>query len=665
MPALGKWSSAAAYMNRDTEWCQFPPIPYFFASILSALCPHISIDTSLQHAVAPSIPRLMSRALDPSRLFSSYRKLVIQTIAVSCASVSVLAAIVASFWFCRMRKRFRHRLIMLLIYGDLTRATWYFIFAIASFRRGTIRTHSLFCQASGFLIQYGTETSDYAVLIIAIHSAIQVFRPSVSVRSDVFYRHRNYIYIGGFAIPALMAGLAFVNPTAAYVSNGPFCSLPLRPYWYRLALAWIPRYLIGSIILGLAVAIYAHVGFKFRDFTKASDRSLSVSTSTTIPMLAAMESGAAMGSPTYRKQSNVPLQESEDPGSSADRKLNHTRRASGVTSIAETIDSRSSSTYHHITGSIPPRLSNASERNDCNQVRPSITSISSVNTANTAKTVTYDNDTRIFCALTGTSEPLRSTVQTDSTRPNNADNTDTAPKRMALQRSRIHRQLRLLFLYPMAYICMWIIPFTVHCMQYNNYWAQHPPYVLSCLFLFCLTIMGAVDCLIFSLREKPWRHIPASDRTFWGSFHCWRKLELPTSEEPGMKEKRNSSVGTNPGSDIPALPPQVSGLIQPPRLAQFRLLKSSDQQQAAADMAYERLKIEQEERRKSNQAKGSAALERDTGEPERRDWFERAGSQSSSNSENSEKPESPKSPKTGIPENQGDHEGVFGKPSVV
>ena len=51
------------------------------------------------------------------------------------------------------------RLIVLLIYGDLTRATWYFILAVASFQGEAIPTQSPFCQASGFLIQYRTETS--------------------------------------------------------------------------------------------------------------------------------------------------------------------------------------------------------------------------------------------------------------------------------------------------------------------------------------------------------------------------------------------------------------------------------------------------------------------------------------------------------------------------
>lgn len=305
---------------------------------------------------------------------------------------------------------------MLLIYGDLTRATWYFIFAIASFRGGAILTQSPFCQASGFLIQYGTETSglkstenisssllrvqiDYTVLIIAIHSAIQVFRPSVSVRSDVFYRQRYYIYAGGLTMPVLMAGLAFVNPTAGYISNGAFCSLPLRPYWYRLALVWIPRYLTGFIILGLAVAIYTHVGFVFRAFTKAADRFTLVSTSTTIPTSVAVESRTATGSSIYWKQSDTPGQESEDPSSFIKQELDRTRRASGVISIAETTNSKSSSADRQITSSPPPQPSNAPEHNDRGQVRSSITSVSTAYTANMGRTITFDSDAQIFPAL--------------------------------------------------------------------------------------------------------------------------------------------------------------------------------------------------------------------------------------------------------------------------
>ncbi|KAF2492008.1 hypothetical protein BU16DRAFT_422080, partial [Lophium mytilinum] len=155
------------------------------------------------------------------------------------------------------------RLIMLLIFGDLMKSAWYFIFAIASFRHN-VDTKTPFCQASGFFIQYGTETCDYAVLVIAVHSALQVFQPGRSARTDGLYHYRKLIYLGGISIPIIMAALAFINPTGGYIAQGAFCTLPLRPYWYRLALAWIPRYLIAIIIMGLAAAIYTVVGFEFR-----------------------------------------------------------------------------------------------------------------------------------------------------------------------------------------------------------------------------------------------------------------------------------------------------------------------------------------------------------------------------------------------------------------
>jgi len=48
---------------------------------------------------------------------------------------------------------------MILLYGDLTRATWYFIFALVSLGQGTIETQSRFCQSTGFLMQYGETTT--------------------------------------------------------------------------------------------------------------------------------------------------------------------------------------------------------------------------------------------------------------------------------------------------------------------------------------------------------------------------------------------------------------------------------------------------------------------------------------------------------------------------
>jgi hypothetical protein len=80
-------------------------------------------------------------------------------------------------------------------------------------------------------------------------------------------------------MPGITASLAFINPHWGYLSQGVFCTLPIRPFWYRLALAWIPRYLIALIIIGLAIAIYTYVGFEFRRYSMTS-QSIKDSTTT-------------------------------------------------------------------------------------------------------------------------------------------------------------------------------------------------------------------------------------------------------------------------------------------------------------------------------------------------------------------------------------------------
>ena len=98
----------------------------------------------------------------------------------------------------------------------------------------------------------------------------------------------------------------------------------------------------------------------------------------------------------------------------------------------------------------------------------------------------------------------------------------SANRAMRLRCRAIQRQLRLLFIYPCVYMMLWIVPFAVNCMNYMDYWAQHPIFALRVLQLSCMTIMTFGDVFIFSWRERPWRHIPGSDGTFLGSFMFWK-----------------------------------------------------------------------------------------------------------------------------------------------
>jgi len=90
------------------------------------------------------------------------------------------------------------------------------------------------------------------------------------------------------------------------------------------------------------------------------------------------------------------------------------------------------------------------------------------------------------------------------------------------QRHRyIQRQMQLLLVYPIMYLILWACPFALHCMQYDSYFAQHPPFVLGIFAVLCIEGFGFVNSIIFCLRERPWTMISDGDRTLLGSFKFW------------------------------------------------------------------------------------------------------------------------------------------------
>lgn len=106
---------------------------------------------------------------------------------------------------------------------------------------------------------------DSAILLMALHTALTIFASRKANSQTGLYRYRWGAYTCWVFFSILMAALAFINPSSPYVSQGTNCYLPTRPIWYRLALSWIPRYLILCTILGIYLAIYLYTRAKFGD----------------------------------------------------------------------------------------------------------------------------------------------------------------------------------------------------------------------------------------------------------------------------------------------------------------------------------------------------------------------------------------------------------------
>jgi len=90
--------------------------------------------------------------------------------------------------------------------------------------------------------------------------SLQILKPSLSEPTEAgLAKWKNYISGGIIGLPLIMACLAFTNKNGGYRLIGAFCALPVRPFWFRLTLSWIPRYIIAVLIIILTIVIRLRV----------------------------------------------------------------------------------------------------------------------------------------------------------------------------------------------------------------------------------------------------------------------------------------------------------------------------------------------------------------------------------------------------------------------
>ncbi|OAP64891.1 hypothetical protein AYL99_00863 [Fonsecaea erecta] len=456
--------------------------------------------------------------------------------ALACASLSLVVVLVTLRWFLIMRRSFRHRLVLYLIISDTFKAVWYFVFPTVVFVKGPVKSNSNFCQASGFMLVIAIEASDMAILIIALHSILYILRPSSKLGEGGLYRYRRWTYLMWLGPPVLAASLAFLHDNNAYITAGTFCYLPKRPFWYRLALSWVPRYLIIAIILLMYIWIYIYVHIKFRGFDnlgatnssygsglrQRSDHSTrcldTENRPARLPSQASMLQtqnpivGAAVA-PEERQPwddmnfiTSKPLQSiaiESRRGSEARNKLARGSEWSGETHIPpdHAVEPPSSTTPEVQNRSAVPRSLSLTK----DQIMGMSVACPLTPTTNS----------------TGVNDPLKKT------------------------RLAIRKQLRYLFIYPLIYIIMWSFPFAAHALNYSNYYVGHPIFWLSLVQTVMLSLQAGVDSVLFSWTEKPWRRVDPSSK-FSIAFLRQRSKALLERRGRGQQASRAADEGAVP-----------------------------------------------------------------------------------------------------------------------
>lgn len=326
-----------------------------------------------------------------------------------------------------------------------------------------------------------------------------------------------------------------MNGGDAYISSGTYCYLPVRPLWYRLTLSWIPRYVIFVIILGIYASIYFYVRYKLTDFAEQQS-SVNDQCATKFKDLTYMTNPSAPSTPPLVSNGLLPdvpepsLEEPEiqRPMSSQGQKQNAFARRGSVhqfmilASFTSKADPQIPSPLFQGSDSdsfIGPRTPRPLSRlvEATQSAANSTKSVRSSSPSRSRNTSWQDNFVTRFSPPTSdtlTSQPAVVDIQTVLRRSPDGDGLDDMPElcvrpatghnpvvdlEMLRTRDKIRRQLRHLFIYPIVYMGMWIVPFISHILNYQDRYFHDPPFILSCVSTICICskcdgfLMGVYD----------------------------------------------------------------------------------------------------------------------------------------------------------------------------
>ncbi|KAK0667783.1 G protein-coupled glucose receptor regulating Gpa2-domain-containing protein [Cercophora samala] len=594
----------------------------FFSTMMEAL--HGSPPPSVRSSVPVElISPIMSRYV-PDDQHTQHTVYILTILSLTFASVSVVSTLSTLYWFVKMRRSFRHELILLLVQSDFVKAAAFVVFPLVSLYRGNIESDSAFCQFSGFALAIGIESSDVAILLIALHSVMYIFRPKSGL-----YPYRHIAYSVFYLFPVSTACLAFINGNG-FENVGHYCYLRTDNGWSRLALSWVPRYLICASIIGIYAFIYIYIRKRMDDYGRRSSTSLPhpqglggggeqtnqqpheqrrqlgspilalprmsyhglipstpsskrTSTSETFNLVKTRQMSAstvstvrvedtrnpdpsfAGGSPSRPSVSHprrsiqwnwggfnqattspdVSVDDAHDPLSAVDPGLPSPPPATLAASpastapIVEQSPRRATVLSDPYPGSLPndtffnrPLASSCPTHPGGGDLEStggqhSPCSTGSTKVTNSSKRILSlpniftmlrrgPSDRSSSAGDTLMSGGTRMTAQTNTAGNYPAGATYLNASTLAFEpaggsdvsknRDKIRRQLRSLFVYPLVYMIIWTFPFVSHVMGYDDSVKKNDPQWLLILGILSLSVQGMVDCLLFAVREQPWRH---------------------------------------------------------------------------------------------------------------------------------------------------------------
>jgi len=140
------------------------------------MAPLLTYIVNTMYEVSIQTRRLANNDTAKAPALTASQENSLQILALTFATISVASAILAFYWFIKMRRSFRHEsvywsssvealllmycsLIMLLIQSDMFKALWFMVYPFVVFAHGPVPNDSKFCQINGFFLSLGMEAS--------------------------------------------------------------------------------------------------------------------------------------------------------------------------------------------------------------------------------------------------------------------------------------------------------------------------------------------------------------------------------------------------------------------------------------------------------------------------------------------------------------------------
>lgn len=393
--------------------------------------------------------------LNQADLFSHYQISVQRSLAISSSSISIFFCLAAIYCFLAIDPRrlvFRHHLIAFLLLFDLLKAFILLLYPARVLTHPTAYANQRFCQVVGFFTTTAIEGADLAILTFALHTLLLIFKPNLSVKvlnsgrvEGGMYKYRYYVYGLSFVIPLFMASLAYIG--VGYQSFVCWCYLPQQPVWYRLVLSWVPRYCIIVIIILIYGLIYYYVLKEFK----------------------------ALGGVFTTMQHHNTRDSNVKPSFFSSLKFFFINVKDGI--------------YDKFFVPNSDRFG-ASSSSENSAVDPVTSRTKTVHSLDESP----NNDQQ--------HQPYNHTNNIMHDPELEAANLANFRKRQKL----IERQMKSIFVYPIAYVSVWLFPFILQCTQFN-YERTHGAVIwLNYLGAFMQPFNGFVDSMVFFYREEPWKY---------------------------------------------------------------------------------------------------------------------------------------------------------------